>query len=591
MIKQFIIFISITLFTFSATAQSKIKDGSISGASSLPGSNSILELESKKRGLLLPRLALVSTSFSTPLSAHVAGMVVYNTATVNDVTPGYYYNDGSSWRKMAYTTPSSGGGGNDLTNDNGIIITGGVGSTLKAASLRLDSTAIAVMMNQSPVKDSLSIVLSKIVMTSPTKDSLNKIISTGITGGGITGQDLTNSNGIIINGGTGTTLKSTSLRLDSTAIAKMLPLSPIKDSLGTVISSSILSGSITGQDLTNSNGIIVNGGIGTTLKSTSLRLDSTAIAKMLHQSPVKDSLNTVMSQIVMSTPTKDSLDKIIGSSFDKTWQLGGNALAQDTLLGTKNNYPIRMAVNGAQRMMIDNKSNIIAGTGPVTGGFSSAINENYIAPAAYNNFIMGQGDTLLSSNAFDNIVTGRDNKITSSHNIVGGQMNEASGQSNLLIGESNVNSGQRSLISGYSNTNSADASFIGGSINSNSGLMALIAGANNSNSGYANMVSGISNISNGSASLISGAGNNNNGGSNLLIGSGNTNTADGSLIAGDGNTNNCSYGLIGGEYCYSSYLWSAVWGSHDTSNGFANLVAGQYNKVDAHKSFAVGSSN
>jgi len=71
-------------------------------------SNSVLELESSSKGLLMPRVALISTSSSSPLSAHVAGMTVYNTATSGDVTPGYYYNNGSVWYKMATI--------NDFTN-------------------------------------------------------------------------------------------------------------------------------------------------------------------------------------------------------------------------------------------------------------------------------------------------------------------------------------------------------------------------------------------------------------------------------------------------------------------------------------------
>ena len=68
-------------------------------------SNSVLEIESTDKGLLLPRVALSATSSATPLSAHVAGMVVYNTATAgtapNEVMPGYYYNDGAKWVRVA----------------------------------------------------------------------------------------------------------------------------------------------------------------------------------------------------------------------------------------------------------------------------------------------------------------------------------------------------------------------------------------------------------------------------------------------------------------------------------------------------------
>lgn len=52
--------------------------------------NSILELESSNKGLLLPRVSLTSTTSFAPLAAHVSGMTVYNTATTGDVLPGIY---------------------------------------------------------------------------------------------------------------------------------------------------------------------------------------------------------------------------------------------------------------------------------------------------------------------------------------------------------------------------------------------------------------------------------------------------------------------------------------------------------------------
>jgi hypothetical protein len=49
------------------------------------------------KGLLIPRVALTGTANPNPLAAHVAGMIVYNTATVDDVSPGFYYDNGSRW--------------------------------------------------------------------------------------------------------------------------------------------------------------------------------------------------------------------------------------------------------------------------------------------------------------------------------------------------------------------------------------------------------------------------------------------------------------------------------------------------------------
>jgi len=59
--------------------------------------NAVLDIESTNKGMLLPRVALTGTGNFAPLSAHVAGMSVYNTATAGNVTPGYYYNDGTKW--------------------------------------------------------------------------------------------------------------------------------------------------------------------------------------------------------------------------------------------------------------------------------------------------------------------------------------------------------------------------------------------------------------------------------------------------------------------------------------------------------------
>lgn len=65
--------------------------------------NAMLEIESTNKGLLLPRLELVSTTNPSPLNVHVAGMTVYNTKKQNDVVAGFYYNDGTKWQQMVTT--------------------------------------------------------------------------------------------------------------------------------------------------------------------------------------------------------------------------------------------------------------------------------------------------------------------------------------------------------------------------------------------------------------------------------------------------------------------------------------------------------
>ncbi len=102
--------IALILFTsFHTKAQVKI-----SNSSGTVNSESILQLEnsSNNRGFLLTRIALQSTALAAPLNAHVAGMIVYNTATAgtapNNVTPGMYYNTGTNWVKLSTKAPKVG---------------------------------------------------------------------------------------------------------------------------------------------------------------------------------------------------------------------------------------------------------------------------------------------------------------------------------------------------------------------------------------------------------------------------------------------------------------------------------------------------
>ncbi len=88
--------------------------------------NALLELESTNKGVLFPRLALVSLDNASPLSAHVQGMMIYNTATagsgVNAVTPGLYYNTGITWQKIVPTNdviPTQSGNSGKSLSTNG----------------------------------------------------------------------------------------------------------------------------------------------------------------------------------------------------------------------------------------------------------------------------------------------------------------------------------------------------------------------------------------------------------------------------------------------------------------------------------------
>ncbi|MCP4443553.1 MAG: hypothetical protein GY810_32015 [Aureispira sp.] len=60
-----------------------------------------LDIESTNSGILIPRLALTGTGDATTVPAATVSELVYNIATISDVTPGFYYWDGiSSWIRV-----------------------------------------------------------------------------------------------------------------------------------------------------------------------------------------------------------------------------------------------------------------------------------------------------------------------------------------------------------------------------------------------------------------------------------------------------------------------------------------------------------
>lgn len=73
-----------------------------------PNASAKLEVAATDKGFLPPRVALTAANVFAPItgtSSAAAGLLVYNTATAgaipNNVVPGYYYWNGTSWVQIA----------------------------------------------------------------------------------------------------------------------------------------------------------------------------------------------------------------------------------------------------------------------------------------------------------------------------------------------------------------------------------------------------------------------------------------------------------------------------------------------------------
>ncbi|MEJ4087681.1 hypothetical protein [Galbibacter orientalis] len=102
--KKLLLFLALTIGYFS---YSQVGIGN-----TYPNSSSQLDVEAQDKGLLIPRLALKSTTdSSTIVNGNVNSLLVFNTATTTDLIPGYYYWYVDKWLRILNTNDVNGTGG------------------------------------------------------------------------------------------------------------------------------------------------------------------------------------------------------------------------------------------------------------------------------------------------------------------------------------------------------------------------------------------------------------------------------------------------------------------------------------------------
>ena len=73
---------------------------SVGVGTSNPDASAKLDVVSNNSGIMIPRIALTSTTDILTVPSPTTSVLVYNTATINDVIPGFYYWDGSKWTRI-----------------------------------------------------------------------------------------------------------------------------------------------------------------------------------------------------------------------------------------------------------------------------------------------------------------------------------------------------------------------------------------------------------------------------------------------------------------------------------------------------------
>lgn len=79
----------------------------INNTGALPNASAMLDVNHPNKGLLVPRVALTGTTDVSTIVTPPTSLLVYNTASIADVTPGYYYWSSTAWLRLTTGLPSA----------------------------------------------------------------------------------------------------------------------------------------------------------------------------------------------------------------------------------------------------------------------------------------------------------------------------------------------------------------------------------------------------------------------------------------------------------------------------------------------------
>ncbi len=242
-----------------------------------------------------------------------------------------------------------------------------------------------------------------------------------------------------------------------------------------------------------------------------------------------------------------------GLNRSNYWQLGGNQISAGQFLGSQNNQPVEIRVNGAKTMSWSYASNTTSGVSPnLIGGFAG----NFVAPEVVGAIIVGGGiGGLFGTNSvladFGTVVGGRANTVSGPYAVAMGYTARASGRAATAVNEGTEASGSFSFAGGYGTIASGISSTAMGVLSSASGSTSTALGHSTVAAGYASTALGDTSTASGFISTAMGA---------YSTASGDYSTAIGFFAQA---TN--SWGFAAGYRAVANHLGAFVWG--DVSEG------------------------
>ncbi len=383
----------------------------------VPDASAGLDISYTNKGLLVPRVALTATNAAGPITSPATSLLVYNTATAgtspNNVTPGYYYWNGTAWTGLS-TTSGSGAGWLTTGNAGTVYPTNFLGTTdLKSLRFRtnntqamlIDSAGNAVIGNR-PIQTAGTSMEKFLVdagstSTNPTttinvisgKGYINNYMQLNIqnkSAGTNASSDVvaTNDLGTEANG-----INFIDMGVNSSAYS--VPTSGILNGINNTYLYSTGNDMIIGNATSSKSIILFTGG--TAISNEAMRINGSGNIGMGTITPAQKL--DVTGSIKASTSIISQGSVFVDAATTNTGALSpglilggagsGESISSKRTAGT-NQYGIDFYTSGNNRMTIANGGNV--GIGTNTPGYTLTV-AGIVAPTADNTYSLGGGTT------------------------------------------------------------------------------------------------------------------------------------------------------------------------------------------------------
>ena len=452
-----------------------------------PNASSALDITSTNSGLLIPRVSLTSSTDNTTIAAPATSLMVYNTNTANDITPGFYYWEGS-WKKFSSgTTPTGSTGGWNLTGNtvtgtdylgtnnyfplifrvngsqfsrfhpNGGLAIGNGAAANDNNSVAIGTSASATTSNQAvaigPSSNAAGYQSVAIGLNSATSNNSTVAIGSSSNASGHQSfsfglaSNSSNNNGFAI-GNSSVSSGQQAFAIGQEANSSGQNAMAIGYQATATQANSIILGSTN-----NGNNRV---GIGT--NSPDERLHIVGGFKLVD--------GTQTNGYVLGSDANGKASWINPATLNYGWRLTGNTATSTDFLGTTNAIPLVFRVNNNQFARFHQAGGLAIGNNAAANDNNGiAIGTSATATNSNQGIAIGQ-----SSNAsgYQSMAIGLSAAASSNSSAAVGNSSLASGQNATAIGASASATGQNATAIGYqAATSQANAIVLGNSSNTN----------------------------------------------------------------------------------------------------------------------------